>query len=343
MLYNIELKVHGGTMTGLAFLLSLISQGFAGNVDISYFPTIGKGEKPTVYLTPDEDVTSITVTIRIAGKTYEFTEQNQSAGQEMTFSWQANPNEIVGTAEVKAVFSSGYVGEMVMPMEFSYGGSLAVDYGSVLADSAKKELRVTVTDSVAEAEIISYGAEKMVLDRKTLVVGAGPGEIILPWVGDVEDTVLLDITLRNESSFAGFTYSPWFMDIPHQDVLFDTDRYAIQSEEEWKLEDTMKELTEVLRKYGSVVPVKLYIAGCTDTVGDQASNRRLSEQRAKAIASWLRGHGYDQPIYYYGFGESLPAIKTADGVDEPKNRRVLYIVTSDRPSDLPSVSWKSLP
>lgn len=330
-------------MIGSALLLSLISQSWAGNVDISYFPTIGKGEKPTVFLTPDEDIKTITVSIEIGGKTYEFSEQNKPAGQEMEFSWRADPNATQGTAEVKAVFTSGYVGEMLMPMEFSYGGSLSVDYSSVRADSKKKELRVKVTDVVETAEIISYGAEKMVLDQQTIPVGFGPGEIILPWVGEVDDTVLLDVTLRNENSFAGFTYSPWFMDIPHQDVLFDSDQYKIQNTEEWKLEDTMKELEEVLRKYGSVVPVKLYIAGCTDTVGDKGSNKRLSEQRARAIASWLRGHGYTQPIYFYGFGESLLAVKTGDGVDEEKNRRVLYVVTSDRPSDLPKVAWKELP
>ena len=51
-----------------------------------------------------------------------------------------------------------------------------------------------------------------------------------------------------------------------------------------------------------------------------------------------RGHGYDAPIYYYGFGESLLAVKTGDGVDESANRRVLYIVTSDVPPDMPNVS-----
>ena len=107
-------------------------------------------------------------------------------------------------------------------------------------------------------------------------------------IGDVEATVLLDITLRNDSSFAGFTYSPWFMDIPHQDVLFATDQYAIQQTEEWKLDDTMKELNEVLRKYGSVVPVKLYIAGCTDTVGDQTAIKtlRTASESDRFPASW---------------------------------------------------------
>jgi outer membrane protein OmpA-like peptidoglycan-associated protein len=112
--------------------------------------------------------------------------------------------------------------------------------------------------------------------------------------------------------------------------------------EEWKLQSTLEELHEVLRKYGSVVPVKLYIAGCTDTVGDKGHNKDLSRERARAISTWLRSKGYAEPIYYYGFGETLLAIKTGDGVNEGANRRVLYIVTSDVPPGLPSVGWKVL-
>ena len=98
-------------------------------------------------------------------------------------------------------------------------------------------------------------------------------------------------------------------------------------------------------KYGDVVPVKLYIAGCTDTVGDQAHNRELSRKRARAIASWLKSQGYSNPIYYHGFGEGLLAVQTADGVDMPANRRALYLVGAQPPpagSGIPSVSWSSL-
>ena len=330
-------------MTCFALVLSLISNVWANDVDISYFSTLSKGDKPTVYLTPDEDVKTISIIVDMDGKKYEFTKENQAAGQEIKISWKANSAETQGTVEVKTVFQSGYVMEASMPMEFSYGGSLAVDYNSIRVDSKKKELYLKVTDYVDSAEIISYGIKKIVLEQQTVSVGFGPGEIVLPWIGDVDETVLLDITLRNDNSFAGFTYSPWFMDIPHQEVLFGSNQYNIEAEEEWKLDDTLKELKGVLDKYGSVVPVKLYIAGATDTVGDQAHNKSLSEQRAKAISSWLRGHGYSQPIYYYGFGEKMLAVKTKDGVDEAANRRVRYIVTSDRPSDLPSVSWLSLP
>jgi len=91
--------------------------------------------------------------------------------------------------------------------------------------------------------------------------------------------------------------------------------------------------------------VKLYIAGCTDTVGDAAHNRELSRKRARSIARWLREHGYDRPIYFHGFGESLLAVGTGDGVDEPRNRRVLYMVGANPPpagSGIPGVSWSAL-
>lgn len=320
----------------------LISTALANDLDIGYDAIISKGMSPTLYITPSADIKEIKIGIDANGKHYDFVKTGEPAGQEMAFSWKADPNATMVNAEIYAVFSDGYVAEAIMPMEFSYGAGLTVDYASVKADRQKEEISVRVSQQVQTAEIVAYGAEKKVLDQQTLSLNAGPGEIVLPWVGGVRDTVLIDVTLRNADSFAGFTYSPWYLDIPHQDVLFESNAYIIDESEEWKLESTLKELQEVLRKYGSVVPVKLYIAGCTDTVGDASHNKKLSNQRAKAISDWLRGHGYDAPIYYYGFGESLQAVKTGDGVDESANRRVLYIVTSDTQPDLPSVSWRQL-
>jgi outer membrane protein OmpA-like peptidoglycan-associated protein len=104
-------------------------------------------------------------------------------------------------------------------------------------------------------------------------------------------------------------------------------------------------LQDVVEKYGSMVPVKLYIAGCTDTVGDAGSNAELSQRRARAIASWLRGHGYDKPIFTWGFGESLLAVQTGDNVDSAVNRRALYMVGANPPpagSGVPAVGWRPL-
>ena len=36
-------------------------------------------------------------------------------------------------------------------------------------------------------------------------------------------------------------------------------------------------------------------------------------------------------IAFEGFGETAPAVKTADNVDEPKNRRVDYVLSDGPP------------
>lgn len=326
----------------ISMLLSVISFVWANTLDFGYDAVVPKGKAPTLYLTPSADIKEVRVTINSNGSVYNITKKSQPAGKDIPITWKADPKATNVTAEIYAVFADGFVSEAMMEMQFSYGDSLRVDYASVKADRSKKEISLSVTARVEEADIIAYGAEKAILDQQTVAVGGGPGVITIPWLGGVHDTVLLDVTLRNDTAFAGFTYSPWYLDIPHQDVLFATNSAGIDASETWKLDSTLKELQEVLRKYGSVVPVKLYIAGCTDTVGDANHNRDLSNQRAQAIARWLRSNGYSQPIYYYGFGESLLAVKTGDGVDEEANRRVLYIVTSDTPPDMPSVQWKQL-
>ena len=48
-------------------------------------------------------------------------------------------------------------------------------------------------------------------------------------------------------------------------------------------------------------------------------------------------------IAYEGMGESAPLVKTADEVDEPKNRRVDYILALEPPAAKSgTISWKAL-
>lgn len=65
------------------------------------------------------------------------------------------------------------------------------------------------------------------------------------------------------------------------------------------------------------------VYGYTDTVGSSDSNQRLSEQRAQAVANYLISRGVSSSrIRWMGFGETRLAVQTADGVNEPLNRRV---------------------
>jgi outer membrane protein OmpA-like peptidoglycan-associated protein len=329
----------------LAVGLGSASPAYAQDLEFGYRPAPEPGEQPAFIVQPTRNVAELTVVVTAGGEEFRFDGGSVGSGVQKTFAWKRDTRVTTAEAYVKAVFDDGFVSEVTIPMEYTYGGQLEVDLSRASADVKKQIVTVQVSHAVDRAEITVYGARKAVLGKREVEIGAGPGEIDVPWVGDPGDVVLLDVTLHSGNAWAGFTYSPWFLDIPHEDVLFESNSADVPEIENFKLEHTLRELQGVLDKYGSVVPVKLYIAGCTDTVGDASHNRDLSRRRAKAIAAWLRSHGYDKAIYYHGFGESLLAVPTGDGVNEGRNRRALYMVGANPPpasSGIPRVTWTEL-
>ncbi len=68
----------------------------------------------------------------------------------------------------------------------------------------------------------------------------------------------------------------------------------------------------------------IVLEGHTDLAGDADYNIGLSQKRALAVADALRQAGVsDSMINVTAFGETMPAIKTDDGVKEPQNRRAV--------------------
>ena len=81
-------------------------------------------------------------------------------------------------------------------------------------------------------------------------------------------------------------------------------------------------VNDALKKHGTLLALKFYVAGYTDTVGNASYNRELSTRRARAIAGWFRANGLKIPIYYCGFGEDVLAKTTPDETDEPAGSSV---------------------
>ncbi len=326
-------------MIGL-LVLSLL---FVSDLDLGYTPNPGPGEKPALFVTPSRDVNEIIVVCDSGGQRYDWNHKGVAGGTALRFEMSRAATS--ADCEIFVRFADGMVEEQVVPIEWSFGGALSVDLSRASADLEEHTLTVQVTAPVTSATVIAYGAHKVQLDSQTFPIDGGPGSVTIPWVGDPGEVVLLDVKVENDSAWAGFTFSPWFLEIPHDDVLFETNSAVIDPDQEHKLKDVLAQLEEVIEKYGEVVPVKLYIGGCTDTVGSGGSNRDLSRRRAKTLAIWLRSHGYDRPIYYYGFGESWLARSTGDEVDEQANRRAVYMVGANPPppsAGVPQVAWIQL-
>jgi outer membrane protein OmpA-like peptidoglycan-associated protein len=131
--------------------------------------------------------------------------------------------------------------------------------------------------------------------------------------------------------YKGVALVPWSLSVPHEEVNFATDSATIRESELPKLEQSRATIVSAVERHKDLGNIALYIAGHTDTVGGAAHNLELSRKRARAIAGWFQKRGLPVPIAYAGFGESALLVKTGDEVDEPKNRRVDYLLAVEAP------------
>jgi outer membrane protein OmpA-like peptidoglycan-associated protein len=95
-----------------------------------------------------------------------------------------------------------------------------------------------------------------------------------------------------------------------------------------ELTDESKQIVESVFSEISKHPVPdLLVIGHTDAVGNDQDNDALSRQRAETVRAAMIGRGIaPENIAAIGRGKRELAVPTADGVAEPRNRRVDIIV-----------------
>jgi outer membrane protein OmpA-like peptidoglycan-associated protein len=228
---------------------------------------------------------------------------------------------------------------------------VAVDKSKV--DLKAHRLEVKMSRPAGKVKITVYGESNAVLadDEQDFSGRAGGTPLIVTWTPSSDEPVG-KIELRAydaQGNWVGVELAPWFVNIPHDDVNFRTDSSEIDAAEVPKVDAAFAKITEALAKDAASgrmhAGITLYIAGHTDTVGSPTHNFKLSQDRARSIAAWFRKRGVKIPISYEGFGETSLAVKTADNIDEIRNRRADYIL-SDGPPTLSNTfhaSWKRIP
>jgi outer membrane protein OmpA-like peptidoglycan-associated protein len=170
------------------------------------------------------------------------------------------------------------------------------------------------------------------VDRELASYPAGK-PLVVEWQPSSDEPVVrIEVfAYDGDGYYKGIAITPWSVFVPHEEVNFKTDSAQIDEPEKPKLEASYAKVTEALAKHADL-RVTFFIAGHTDTVGDASYNLGLSRRRAQSIATWFRQRGLKIPIAFEGFGEYALAVKTADEVDEPRNRRVDYILSVDEPA-----------
>lgn len=89
-------------------------------------------------------------------------------------------------------------------------------------------------------------------------------------------------------------------------------------------DDVLEPLAVVLRGY---VHTTVQVGGYTDTVGKPEQNLAVSQKRARLIADALIHEGVPgSRLSAQGFGESHLRLATGDDKNEPRNRRIEFLI-----------------
>lgn len=100
------------------------------------------------------------------------------------------------------------------------------------------------------------------------------------------------------------------------DVLFETNQAVLKPGAALNL----NKLVQVLRQHPER---KILIEGHTDNTGAASYNEQLSQQRAQAVADFLRGQGIPEDrIMARGYGEAYPVASNENTAGRQQNRRV---------------------
>ena len=212
-------------------------------------------------------------------------------------------------------------------------------------DLANRTLHFKINKPADSADIKIYTPEgELIYEKTELLNAAGAGNrLSISWPDLLAnaDNFRLELKVTDVDNFwIGYQVIRFYLEIPHEDVVFESAKWNIRPAEETKLVEPTKLLVEAIQKYGKLMQCELYVAGHTDTVGKNADNQVLSQKRARSIAHYFIKHGVKGiPVYVRGFGEGLLAVETGDSVSEEKNRRAVYILSTFRQEMNGPGSW----
>lgn len=99
-------------------------------------------------------------------------------------------------------------------------------------------------------------------------------------------------------------------------IQFASGKAAIQPDSE----PILNQIVDLLKNDPNL---KLRVEGHTDNTGNKDANKRLSQERATAVAAWLSQHGIDHGrLTAAGFGDTRPLADNSTEEGKAKNRRV---------------------
>jgi outer membrane protein OmpA-like peptidoglycan-associated protein len=334
-------------------MLAWARRARADAIRLQFLTTVRAGERPKLVLHVEEDVEAVSVELASADGqrvTSRLGPLGKGARKEIRLPGEPGRRRYEGRITIRR---RGTAREAPLSLEAVVARPLTVeiDRGSFDRQARTVKARLGNTPTKVQISLFPATGGAPLWQGEQDLAGHAAGEwVTVAWPAPpvaAGDVARVDLRFHDaDGAWNGVSLFPWSVEIPHEEVGFATGSATIPSSEIGKLESSQRLVTEALRKYGSLGPVKLFIAGHTDTVGGAAYNVALSQRRARAIAGWFARRGLALPIYYEGFGEHALAVRTPDETAEAKNRRVDYILAIEEPSLTAAgfrAAWKRAP
>ncbi len=292
-------------------------------------------ESPRLTVRIQEPIRNLRIVVSERGKTVaskNFPQLGRGAVQYIT--WSADPGSYEYKIDVSGTTTAGKASASLQA-KVAVMHPLEIFLERERVDLHTRRIPFRINNPPGHVEITIYNLAGRTIHQADIDLQAesANSEIELTWPELEESIARIALRVFDVSeSWVGVELLPFRVEIPHVDVVFETNKWNILPSEKAKLDDAYQRLIQAIAEHGADIKARVYILGHTDTVGTEQHNMVLSANRANAIARYFKNRrGITLPILACGFGETMLAIKTADEVDEQRNRRAQYILAAEAP------------
>jgi outer membrane protein OmpA-like peptidoglycan-associated protein len=321
----------------LAAVMTWPSAAFADAISIRLTTSVSAGQAPKLTIVANQAVEKIEVLLsRDDGKDVQQSIASLAAGASQDIALDGAPGRHSYTGRITCGAGDKRLTSQVS-FETVVGGVMKVvlDKSHVDLAHGRLDMLVSIPEGTVMLKILSATDNAVLVEREeSFSDHEASAPLVVTWDPPGKDAEIGRVDVRVSDpggAYQSYSLFPWTVYIPHEEVNFATDSAAIAVSEAPKLQASLAKITDALAKHKELGAITLYIAGHTDTVGSAKYNLGLSQKRAQAIAGWFRKNGLTLPIAYEGFGEQALRIATPDNTDEPRNRRVDYILSVEDP------------
>ncbi len=336
-------------LMGVFMLVLLARNAVANDLDLSITSPVSENNFPVLILHVQKAANEIRVKVKSHGVRVNRSLKSVTAGKRLEIELAQNK---VGIWQWKGSLSVEFADGSTGRMPLSFGTEVRRPPKLVLHRNGlnlkERELTVALNRTAQKVTLEVVSEEGLVIagseERFERIPAGEP--LQMRWQTDSTVPVMkISLVGYDVDGFFSPTLAlyPWSLSIPHEEVMFETASAEVRTAETSKLHSALLEMNKRIQQYEKLIPIKLFVLGHTDSVGEKSKNRKLSHERATSIARWFVKQGLKVPVYVRGFGESDLRVPTPDEVDEPVNRRADYILAVEPPVKKNWKSWTPIP